>query len=405
MKETFLFFLQYHVASFFRYSFILLAFVYQANVFALPDRKLNIVDLNNWQQIEEKAKGQTLYFHAWGGSPEVNGYLQWVKKELQADYGIILQHVKVADISETIQRLLSEKVAGKKQAGQVDLLWVNGENFASLKSQSLLFGPFVEALPHWDLVDQSLPVSQDFSTATEGLEAPWGVGQLVLIYDEKKLKHPPENAKELLEYAKKHPNRLSYPKPPEFHGVSFLKSLLIELTGQDAKLQSPLISDDYQKLTQPLWDYLDAFHPVAWRYGKQFPATSAETLQLLDDSEIDLAISFNPNVVQAAKQSGQLAETTKAYTFSKGALTNIHFLAIPHNASAKEGALVAINFLLSPKAQSRKGDPTLWGDPSVLKNDALKGAAKANSLFTPIAEIHPSWQLAIEQDWLKRYGH
>ncbi len=405
MKRKSLFFLRYSFVSFFRYKIRLLIFFCQTSVLALPAWGQGDLDLKNWQQIEEKAKGQTLYFHAWGGSPEVNQYLQWVKKELQADYEISLQHVKVADVSESIQRLLSEKVVNKEQEGNIDLLWVNGENFASLKAQALLFGPFAEALPHWNLVDKSLPVREDFSTPTEGLEAPWGVGQLVLIYDEQKLQHPPKNAKDLLTYAKKHPNRLSYPKPPEFHGVSFLKSLLIELTGQDTKLQQPLTPSDYQTLTQPLWDYLNAFHPFAWRQGKQFPTSSAETLQLLDDNEIDLAISFNPNAVQAAKQSGQLAETTKAYTFSQGALTNIHFLAIPHNARAKEGALVAINFLLSPKAQSRKGDSTLWGDPSVLKTDVLEGAAKANTLFPAIAEIHPSWQLAIEQEWLKRYGH
>lgn len=405
MKKTLLFFSQYSVASFFRHSLMLLVFAGQTNALALPTWDTNIVEIKNWEHIEKKAKGQTLYFHAWGGSPEVNQYLQWVKKELQAVYGISLQHVKVADTSESIQRLLSEKVAGKKQDGSIDLLWINGENFASLKAQKLLFGPFVEALPHWDLVDKSLPVTQDFSTATEGLEAPWGVGQLVFIYDEKKLKSPPNNAKDLLEYAKKHPNRLSYPKPPEFHGVSFLKSLLVELTKQDTKLQAPLNPNDYQKLTQPLWDYLDAFHPVAWRQGKQFPAGSAETLQLLDDNELDLAISFNPNAVQAAKQSGQLAETTKAYAFSQGALTNIHFLAIPRNAKSKEGALVAINFLLSPKAQSRKADTALWGDPSVLTTEVLEDAVKAHSLFPAIAEIHPSWQLAIEQEWLKRYGH
>jgi putative thiamine transport system substrate-binding protein len=87
-----------------------------------------------------------------------------------------------------------------------------------------------------------------------------------------------------------------------------------------------------------------------------------------------------------------------------GALSNIHFLAIPWNANAKAGALVAINFLLSPEAQSRKGDISVWGDPSVLNKQYLTGSAAKTQQFKSVAEPHPSWQSALEQEWLKRYG-
>lgn len=384
-------------SSFYRVLFGLLACHASAYAFTTDT-------LKDWSQVEKNAKGQQVYFHAWGGSSEINQYLQWVKESLAKDYGIQFHHVKVSDISESIQRLLTEKVAGKDQNGSIDLMWINGENFASLKRQQMLYGPFVDALPNWSLVDQQLPVTQDFSEPTEGLEAPWGVGQLVLIYDQENLKNPPKNFAELLAYAKKNPNRLSYPKPPEFHGVSFLKSLLIALNAQDPRLQKPMNEKDYAAVTQPMWNYLDAFHPVAWRGGKQFPAGTAETLQLLDDGALDLAITFNPNAVYAAQESGQLAETTQAYALDSGALTNIHYLAIPKNAQSKAGALVAINFLMSPHAQSRKGDTQIWGDPSILKREHLTGPAKQNQMFPAIDEIHPSWQLAIEQDWQQRYG-
>ncbi|MFA0520638.1 ABC transporter substrate-binding protein, partial [Vibrio sp. 10N.222.55.E8] len=98
---------------------------------------------------------------------------------------------------------------------------------------------------------------------------------------------------------------------------------------------------------------LDKFHKVAWRGGKQFPAGTSESIQLLDDGQIDLAITFNPNAVFSAQASGKLAKSTKAYALESGALSNIHFLAIPWNAHSSAGALVTINFLLSPQAQSR----------------------------------------------------
>ena len=357
-----------------------------------------------WQQVEQQAQGQDVYFHAWGGSQEINRYIQWAEQELKSRYNVTLHHVKVSDIAETTARLLAEKAAGKEDSGSVDMVWINGENFKSMKENQLLFGPFVEQLPSWEYVDKSLPVTVDFSVPTDGLEAPWGVGQFVFIHDKLKLNNPPESFSEMLSYAKAFPNRLTYPRPPEFHGTSFIKSLLIELTNNDPALQQPVSPENFALITKPLWDYLDEFHNVAWRGGKQFPAGTAETVQLLDDGQIDLAVTFNPNAVYSAQANGNLAETTQAYALNNGALSNIHFLAIPWNANAKAGAKVAINFLLSPEAQSRKGDINIWGDPSVLSNQYLTGSAKNTQQFKSIAEPHPSWQTALEKEWLKRYG-
>jgi len=71
----------------------------------------------NWPEIEEKAKGQTVYFYAWGGSQDINNYLRWADKRLQAEYGVTLEHVKVTDISEAITRLVAEKSADKNSNG------------------------------------------------------------------------------------------------------------------------------------------------------------------------------------------------------------------------------------------------------------------------------------------------
>ncbi|MBR9874955.1 MAG: ABC transporter substrate-binding protein [Vibrionaceae bacterium] len=359
----------------------------------------------DWQAIEKQADGQSVYFHAWGGSQEINRYIQWAGKELKSRYNVTLNHVKVTDISETTTRLIAEKAAGKNTGGSVDMVWINGENFKSMKDNQLLYGPFVGALPNWQYVDRTLPVDVDFSEPTDGLEAPWGVGQLVFIHDTENLNNPPHSFAEMLSYANAFPNRLTYPRPPEFHGTSFIKALLIELTNNEPALQKPVNAETFEQVTQPLWQYLDKFHKVAWRGGQQFPAGTAETLQLLDDGQIDLAITFNPNAVFSAQSSGTLAETTKAYAMDAGALSNIHFLAIPWNANASAGAQVAINFLLSPEAQSRKGDINVWGDPSVLSSEYLTGTAKNTQQFKSIDEPHPSWQNALEQEWLKRYGN
>jgi len=359
----------------------------------------------NWPAVEQKAKGQTVYFYAWGGSPEINNYLRWADKRLNSEYGVSLKHVKVGDIAEAITRLAAEKTAKKNSNGSVDMVWINGENFKSMKRYDLITDSFATQLPNWQYVDKTLPVDSDFSEPTLGLEAPWGVGQLVFIYDTETLDKPPTSFDALLAYAIQHPNKISYPKPPSFHGTSFLKAALLELASDNTPLYKPVDKQTFSAISAPLWDYLDKLNPVAWQQGKQFPGSAAETIQLLDDGELDIAMSFNPNEATISQQSGNLSESTTTYAMQAGALSNIHFLSIPWNASAKEGALVAINFLLSPEAQSRKGDLAIWGDPTVLSPQHITGSAQKTKLFKSIPEPHPSWQTALEAEWQKRYGH
>ncbi|MGL5304892.1 MAG: ABC transporter substrate-binding protein, partial [Aeromonas veronii] len=355
----------------------------------------------------EEAKGQTVYFNAWGGSPEINAYLVWAGQELARDYQVKLVQVKVDDIAQSVSQLLANKQAGKQTGGPIDLLWVNGENFKALKEQGLLGAPFTAELPNMALVDSTLPVSEDFTLPVEGLEAPWGIGQLNLMVDTEEVARAPTSATALLAWAKAHPGRFTYPKPPQFHGSSFLKQILLELTPDPAPLYREATERDFAQLTAPLWAWLDELHPALWRKGKLFPTSAAETRQLLDDGELAMAISFNPQEAQSAAQIGALPPSVEAVAMKKGALTNSHFLAIPFNASARAGAKVVANFLLSPAAQARKADPAYWGDPSVLRSDALPDPAKGQPAlrFKAVAEPHPSWQLKLEAAWAERYGH
>ncbi len=92
-------------------------------------------------------------------------------------------------------------------------------------------------------------------------------------------------------------------------------------------------------------------------------------------------------------------------------LGNVHFVAIPSNARATAGAKVIANFLLSPQAQLRKADPTVWGDPSVLDPAKLTeterqafNAVVPQNMPPMLGEPHAAWVDALEQEWLRRYG-
>ncbi|MEY4344536.1 MAG: hypothetical protein RL032_368, partial [Pseudomonadota bacterium] len=132
-----------------------------------------------WAAIESRAKGQTVYFNAWGGAEPINAYIQWAATEVQKRYGVTVQHVKVTDTADVVKRVRSEKASGKTN-GTVDLVWINGENFLTMKREGTLFGPFAESLPSYAMVDvQGKPTTRiDFSEPVEGMEAPWGMAQL-----------------------------------------------------------------------------------------------------------------------------------------------------------------------------------------------------------------------------------
>ena len=57
---------------------------------------------SDWQEIKNEAKGQTVWFNAWGGDPAVNRYLAWVSEEVKRYYAIDLRIVPVADAAQMI---------------------------------------------------------------------------------------------------------------------------------------------------------------------------------------------------------------------------------------------------------------------------------------------------------------
>ncbi|MFT4729471.1 MAG: putative thiamine transport system substrate-binding protein [Granulosicoccus sp.] len=373
-----------------------------------------------WSDVLTEAKGQTVYFNAWGGSERINSYLAWAGKRLNADYGITLEHVKVGDIAEIVGQLEAAKLVGRNENGNVDLMWVNGENFAAMKRQELTWGSFATALPNAKFVQDSPSVKADFSVPVEGLESPWGGAQLVFIYDTVVVAEPPRSAAALLEFVRDG-GRFTYPAPPAFHGTTFVKQLLIELnasSGQAASaMANPVEDADFEAVTASLWEYLDALHPLLRGSGKSWPTSGEMTRQLLDDGENDIAISFNPNEATAAVKGGQLPDTVRTYVFDNGTIGNTHFVTIPWNASAKAAAMVTADFLISPEAQARKADPEFWGEPTVLAVSTLDESDQA--LFKKIdlgvwalpigsgstlPEPHASWANALEVTWLERYG-
>lgn len=375
---------------------------------------------DEWDEITSKAKGQTVYFNAWGGSSVINDYIDWAASQVKKRYGVTIKHVKVGDIGDVVSRILAEKSAGRTTGGSVDLMWINGENFKAMKNNGLLFGPFTHKLPYYRYLDiENKPtLLYDFTTPVDHMEAPWGMAQLIFMFDQKLVKQNPTSMKGLLEFAKKNPGRVTYPAPPSFYGTTFVKQALLELVEDTAPLYDSVEKADFDKVTAPLWSFLDQLHPKMWRKGKIFTSGAPEMKQLLNDGEIFISMSFNPNDASNAITNGELPDTVRTYVHSKGTIGNTHFVAIPFNSEVKEGAMIFANFLMSPEAQLQKAVPKTWGDPTVLNVNSLPSKFKtdfqtlplgvatlsAEQLGKVILEPDASWVVALEKAWQKRYN-
>ena len=374
----------------------------------------------DWPTIAAKAAGQEVYFNAWGGSPRINAYIDWAAQHLATDSDVSVRHVKLGATSEAVSRILSELTAGNTASGSVDLIWINGENFAALQRRGMLHGPWTPALPNMRYVDpQAMPgVASDFGIPVAGMEAPWGLAQLVFLYDTKRMPDPPRSPYELLDWAVANPGRFTYPQPPNYMGTTFLRQLLNDLTADRAALSKPVSEVKPDEITVTVWSYLDRLHPLLWRSGVAFPQNTGAARSLFEDGEIDITISFDPAEAANGIASGMLPETTAVYTFRDGTIGNASFLAIPSNSPNKEGAMMLANFLLSPQAQAHKQDPAIWGNHTALSLpllsdedrarfeafDKMPGMPAAGTLGPALAEPHPSWTQYLDEQWTKRYA-
>ncbi|RKD21889.1 ABC transporter substrate-binding protein [Ammoniphilus oxalaticus] len=369
----------------------------------------------NWEQITEQAKGQQVNIYMYGGSDTTNRYLdEWIKPRLQEEYEVDLRRVPVSDIEETINQLLVEKKAGK-ETGSIDLLWLNGENFRTAKSNDLLWGPITEKLPNFnEYVDgEAADIQFDFGIETDGLEAPWGKAQFVFVYDQDKVAEPPQTMEELKQWVEENPGKFTYPSPPDFTGSAFIRHVLYETTGGHEQYMKPF-SEEVVGNWQPMWDYLNEIKPFLWREGKTYPENSAKLDQLYSNGEVWMTMGYDPAKASNEMMKGTFQDSTRTFVLKNGTLANTHFLAIPYNSGKQAGAMVAINFLLSPEAQITKFDPQYWGEGMVLDMDKLSDeqrqqieaidrgvATLSNEVLSDhqVPEIPAEYVEALEKQW------
>ncbi|MDP8974274.1 MAG: ABC transporter substrate-binding protein, partial [Actinomycetota bacterium] len=339
---------------------------------------------------------------------------EWVAPRLEEEYGITLERTPVSDVAEVVNKLLNEKQAGDDE-GTVDLVWINGENFYTGSQAELWYGPWAEDLPNATYIDWESPlINTDFGYPVDGYEAPWSQAQFTMIYDSARVEDPPRNMEELMTWAEENPGRFTYPAPPDFLANAFVEQVFYRITGQVQPYQEEFDEGMFDEVAPEFYRFMNDLEPNLWREGETYPETSVALDDLYRNGQVDFTMSYNPYYAQRQVEKGIFPETTRAYLFEEGTLSNTSYVAIPFNAPNKDGARVLANFLESPDAQLELQRQSVVGGLSTLDLQRLPENMREEFTAAPgpaalsldelrksrVPEARTEWLLAIQDGWI-----
>ena len=376
----------------------------------------------SWDEITEIARGGEVNWFLWGGSDNINQYVsEFVGGILKDEYGVTLNRVGLSDTVEAVNIVLGEKESGVTDKGSVDMIWINGENFRTMKQGDLAYCGYLETLPNNELVDWDNPaIANDFGVPVDGCEVPWSKTQFGFAYDTARTETPPKSIPELIDWVKANPGKFTYPAPPDFNGSVFVRHVFYHAAGGVDSLLGDFDQAKFDEVAAKTWEILNDLEPSLWRDGKTYPASVAALEQLYANSEVDLTFNYETAGVGLNIENGVFPPTTQGYGLSDGTIGNTNYTIIPFNSPNKAAALVLQNVLLSGEAQLQKAKPDVWGAKTAIEVSrtseevqAKFGAIEVHPNVVPadelakasLPELQAAWISAIEKGWVENVGN
>jgi putative spermidine/putrescine transport system substrate-binding protein len=380
----------------------------------------------DWQEIVALARGGEVNFFMWGGSDSINAYVTGhVGAILRDDYDITLNLVPLSDTVEAVNIVLGEKEAGNLDRGAVDLIWINGENFRTMKQGGLAWCGYVDTLPNSALVDWTNPaIANDFGVPVDGCEVPWSRAQFALAHDSARLPDPPRSIPDLIDWIRANPGQFTYPAPPDFNGSVFVRHVFYHAAGGVGTLLGDFDQARFDAAAAATWEILNGIEPFLWRDGATYPTSITQLNDLFANTEVAFSFNYDPAQFGLAVDAGLWPDTVRSFGLTDGTIANTNYTLIPFNAPNKAAAMVTQNLLLSAGAQLEKARPEVWGaspaidiarTPPEIRAEIRAGfaALPAHPSVIPATELAPlalpelqaDWISAIEQGWLANVGN
>jgi putative spermidine/putrescine transport system substrate-binding protein len=370
---------------------------------------------SQWKKILSEAKGQTVNWYMWGGGAKINTYVNDYIGAEAKKLGVTLNQVKLNATPEAVNKVLGEKQAGKNTGGAVDMIWINGENFATGVQADIWHCNWATKLPNARYVDwTSSSVNSDFGLPVNGCEAPWATASSGLVYDSKVV---PKSAVATLAgfvtWAKANPGKFTYPAPPDFNGSMTVRRLFYHANGGYSDFLGAYNAATFTPAMAKASKFLNDLKPALWRKGETYPANIGDLEKLYANGEISAYFNYGALASFANVQTGLFPASTRVAAFKEGMIGNISYVAIPYNSPNKAGAQVIANIMQSPEAQLKMQVDGVIGSPAIVmsrtplasKYRALPIHPSSTSPATLAKNANPeltaAWLKAIDAGWIK----
>ncbi len=319
---------------------------------AATTRPQSSASADDWSAVLQEARGQTVNWYMYGGDDGLNSFVSgYLADRLRAE-GVTVNQVKITDTVDAVNKVLAEKQAGR-DGGAVDLIWVNGENFATGKQAGLWHCGYVQDLPNASQVDFTDPaVRNDFGVPVDGCESVWQQADSALVYDSAALDAGDvASVGSLFAWARRNPGRFTYPALPDFTGSMAVRTFLYDSAGGPTALGSSADGPSFTAASDRLYRRLNDIEPSLWRRGDTYPASQDDVEKLYASGEIDAFLTYGPGAVGQKVRDGVFPPSTRETVLDVGNIANNSFVAIPYNARHKAAAMVLADQLLDPDTQ------------------------------------------------------
>lgn len=350
----------------------------------------------SWEDVVTRASGHTVNYYAQAGALHVAWVNDYLSPSVKKLYNIDLKHTGVQS-SVIVSTIQTEMTKGFVANGSIDLSWLNGNNFATLKNAGYLYGPWATKVPNAVNFDFNSPsILYDFGTPTNGYEFPYNAAQIIFITNTTSgpNKDTSKSIDDLRAWMTSNPGLFTYaapartantPSESDQTGGAFVRTVWKEVSAKSVAdggcghqmydfAGTAVDSALYEACAPSVFKYLRELEPFLYEFPVNICGTnvfgnnnnyafstivpSAAILTsiglnsqspcftdvLFGQGDISLTLSFSPGYTASQINKNMWPHSAYAFVLSD-ALSNVNFFQVPVNSPNKLAAMVVANYV------------------------------------------------------------